>query len=61
MTILPELFTPGELLPCKVMEFDNNGFKKNIKLSLNPADVNDSVTATGIRNGMVSILKHSSS
>ena len=56
MVTLSELFSVGELLPCKVVECDQTGFRKNIKLSLNPVDVNESLTSASIRNGMVRII-----
>ena len=54
MVTLNELFTNGEILPCKVMEYDSVGNYRSIKLSLDPSDVNEYLTAASIRNGMVS-------
>ena len=56
MVTLNELFTNGEILPCKVMEYDSVGNYRSIKLSLNPSDVNEYLTAASIRNGMVSVV-----
>ena len=56
MTTLSELFMVGDLLPCKVMECETGN--KNIKLSLNPADVNESMIPGSIRNGMVRFALH---
>ena len=51
MTTLSDMFMVGDLLPCKVMECDS--CNKDIKLSLNPADINEAMVPGSIRNGMV--------
>lgn len=51
---LPELFSPGMLVRCVVSSLDiTKRGKKNVKLSLNPRNVNKVLSAEALKPGMV--------
>lgn len=53
---LPDLFSPGMLVRCVVSSvgFTERG-KKSVKLSLNPKNVNEVLSAEALKPGMVRI------
>ena len=53
---LPELFSPGMLVRCVVSSLSvTEKGKKNVKLSLNPKNVNEVLSAEALKPGMVRI------
>ena len=53
---LPELFSPGMLVRCVVSSVGfTEGGKKSVKLSLNPKNVNEVLSAEALKPGMVCI------
>lgn len=58
LVCLPELFSPGMLVRCVVISLCiTEGGKKSVKLSLNPKNVNEVLSAEALKPGMVSIWK----
>lgn len=51
---LAELFTVGSLVQCSILELEGaKPGQKKIKLSLDPKDVNSSLTKSSLKQGMV--------